>query len=390
MAQSQEHSQEHSQEQSKDFGFGEEQALLKDQARKFIEDKQPLLALRAATKGTEDPYHGGERPGSFDVAAWHEMVALGWTALAVPEAAGGLGMSLVTAVAVAEEIGRGAMPTPLTSTLQSTFVLRQASEQDAKSQQAIEWLKKIVEGSSASLAIQGASGSLEVDATDITVKNNKLNGVAYYVQDIQKVDFLVVSAKEAGHLKLFCVELNAEGVDVSYDRIVDLTRDQGRVSFSDVTATCIAESGEDVLNGALPALLTLVSADIAGGCEWLLQTTAAYAKVRTQFDRPIGFFQAVKHPIVNMMIAVDESRSLTYAAAAAYDADSDTCHRAAHFAKSNASDSAEFCANRATQLHGGIGFTWEHDVQIYHKRVMHSQQLFGDGYWQRQMAANYL
>ncbi|MFB0968620.1 MAG: acyl-CoA dehydrogenase family protein, partial [Pseudomonadales bacterium] len=87
------------------------------------------------------------------------------------------------------------------------------------------------------------------------------------------------------------------------------------MSFSDVTATCIAESGEDVLNGALPALLTLVSADIAGGCEWLLQTTAAYAKVRTQFDRPIGFFQAVKHPIVNMMIAVDESRSLTYAAA---------------------------------------------------------------------------
>ena len=204
------------------------------------------------------------------------------------------------------------------------------------------------------------------------------------------MDFLVVSAKDEGSLKLFCVDLNAEGVEVTYDRIVDLTRDQGRVSFNDVAATCVAEAGDDVLNQALPALLTLVSADIAGGCEWLLQTTAEYAKVRTQFDRPIGFFQAVKHPIVNMMIAADETRSLTYAAAAAFDADPDTSHRAAHLAKSNASDSAEFCANRATQLHGGIGFTWEHDVQIYHKRVMHSQQLFGDGYWQRQMAANYL
>jgi alkylation response protein AidB-like acyl-CoA dehydrogenase len=380
---------EQSNEQSKDFGFGEEQELLKDQARRFIEEKQPLLALREATKGTEDPYYGEERQGSFDVAAWNEMVALGWTALAVPEAAGGLGMSLVTAVVVAEEIGRGAMPTPLTATLQSTFVLRQASTQEANSQQAIQWLKKIVEGSSASLAIQGAAGCLELDATDVTATDNKLNGVACFIQDLQKVDFLVVSAKDNGRLKLFCVDLNAEGVRVSHDRIVDLSRDQGRVSFNNVSATCVAEDGDGVLNRAWPALLTLVSADIAGGCEWLLQTTADYAKVRTQFDRPIGFFQAVKHPIVNMMIAADETRSLTYAAAAAYDADPDTSHRAAHFAKSNASDTAEFCANRATQLHGGIGFTWEHDVQIYHKRVMHSQQLFGDGYWQRQMAASH-
>ncbi|MDG1206574.1 MAG: acyl-CoA/acyl-ACP dehydrogenase, partial [Pseudomonadales bacterium] len=335
------------------------------------------------------PYLGEERQGSFDVAAWNEMVALGWTALAVPEAAGGLGMSLVTAVAVAEEIGRGAMPTPLTATLQSTFVLRQAFTQEANSQQAIQWLKKIVEGSSASLAIQGAAGCLELDATDVTATDNKLNGVACFIQDLQKVDFLVVSVKDNGRLKLFCVDLNAEGVRVSHDRIVDLSRDQGRVSFNNVSATCVAEDGVGVLNRAWPALLTLVSADIAGGCEWLLQTTAEYAKVRTQFDRPIGFFQAVKHPIVNMMIAADETRSLTYAAAAAYDSDPDTSHRAAHFAKSNASDTAEFCANRATQLHGGIGFTWEHDVQIYHKRVMHSQQLFGDGYWQRQMAASH-
>lgn len=371
--------------QPRDFGFGEEQEMLKDQARRFMEDKQPLTGLRASIKGTEDPYHGEERTGSFDKAAWEEMVALGWTALAVPEEAGGVGMNLVTAVAVVEEVGRAAMPTPLTSTLQTTFVLREAA-----STGATNWLQQIVEGKSGTLALYGSDASLEWIDTDVSASGNTLSGTAYFVQDLQKVDFLLVSAKENDTLKLYCVDVNASGIELAFDRIVDLTRDQGRVTFNNVAAECISEDGVATLHKALPALLTLVSADMAAGCEWLLQTTAEYAKVRTQFDRPIGFFQAVKHPIVNMMIATDESRSLVYAAACAYDTEPENAHKAAYLAKSNASDTAEFCANRATQLHGGIGFTWEHDVQIYHKRVMHGQQLFGDGYWQRQKAAELL
>ena len=277
------------------------------------------------------------------------------------------------------------MPTPLTSTLQTTFVLREAG-----SKESIAWLQQIAEGKSATLAIYGQDGSLEADSTDVTASGDTLTGTTFYVQDIQKVDFLVVSAKDGDTVKLYAVNLQSEGVELAYDRIVDLTRDQGRVTFNKVAAQCISDSGESVLHKALPALLTLVSADIAGGCEWLLQTTAEYAKVRVQFDRPIGFFQAVKHPIVNMMILADQTRSLVYAAASAFDTDPENAHRAAHFAKSSASDTAEFCANRATQLHGGIGFTWEHDVQIYHKRQIHSQHLYGDGTWQREKAAIYL
>lgn len=371
--------------QPKDFGFGEEQEMLKDSARRFMENKQPLVNLRATTKGTEDPYLGEERRGEFDRDAWKEMIDLGWTALAVPEEAGGVGMDLVTAVAVAEEVGRAAMPTPLTSTLLTTFVLREAATDTAMS-----WLQKIAEGSAATLAIHGKDASLETDSTDVTVRDGRLNGTAYYVQDLQKIDFLLIAAIEYREVKLYCVELSADGIDVAFDRIVDLTRDQGRVTFKDVSADCVAENGAEVLTTAMPALLTLTAADIAGGCEWLLQATAEYAKVRTQFDRPIGFFQAVKHPIVNMMIKADETRSLVYAAACAFDTEPEKAMLAAHLAKSSASDTAEFCANRATQLHGGIGFTWEHDVQIYHKRVMHSQQLFGDGVWHRQQAAGYL
>lgn len=371
--------------QPKDFGFGEEQEMLKDAARRFMDDKAPLLALRKSTAGTEDPHYGDERIGFYDQGAWDEMVALGWTALAVPEEAGGVGMSLVTAVAVVEEIGHAAMPTPLTSTLQATYVLKHSGTSAAG-----EWLQKIAEGKSATIAVLGQEGSLSADSTDVTAENGILNGTAWYVQDLQKVDSLVVAAADGDTVKLYAVDKNAEGITLAYDRIVDLTRDQGRVTFSGTPADCVCEDAGPALHDALPAILTLVAADIAGGSEWLLQTTAEYAKVRVQFDRPIGFFQAVKHPIVNMMITADETRSLVYNAACAYDTEPETALRAAHLAKSSASDTAEFCANRATQLHGGIGFTWEHDVQIYHKRQIHSQHLYGDGSWHRERAASYL
>lgn len=370
-----------------DFGFGEEQEMLKDSARRFLDDRQPLLQLRKDTAGTEDPYLGKERLGTYDVEAWQEMVQLGWTMLAVPEAAGGAGMSLVSAVAIAEEVGRAAMPTPLTATLQATYVLAAADTPEANG-----WLGKIVSGASASLAIFGADGGLAPDSTEVTASGEQLNGTSYFIQDLQKVDFLVVAASNAQGVGLYCIDLKVDGVTQLYDRIVDLTRDQGRVQFRDAVAQCVAaaDSGTRALEASRPALLTLVAADIAGGCEWLLQTTAEYAKIRTQFDRPIGFFQAVKHPIVNMMIAVDETRSLVYNAACAFDTDPADALRTACLAKSSASDTAEFCANRSTQLHGGIGFTWEADVQIYHKRQIHSQHFLGDGVWQRARLAELL
>ena len=371
--------------QPRDFGFGEEQEMLKDSARRFMEDKQPIVALRAATKGTEDPYFGSERTGYFDNDVWQEMVQLGWTALAVPEEAGGVGMDLVTAVGLAEEVGRAAIATPLTSTLQSTFVLREAGTPEATG-----WLGKAIEGTSIGLAIHGATDSLALDSTQVTAEAGQLNGTAYYIQDLQKIDAMIVAAKQDGQVKLYAVNKNGDGIELAYDRIVDLTRDQGRVTFNNTPAECIADNGEEVLHKALPAILTLISADIAGGCEWLLQTTAEYAKIRKQFDRPIGFFQAVKHPIVNMMIMADQTRSLVYSAACAYDTEPEIAHRSAHLAKSSASDTAEFCVNRATQLHGGIGFTWEHDVQVYHKRQIHSQHLFGDGIWHRAQAADFI
>jgi alkylation response protein AidB-like acyl-CoA dehydrogenase len=368
--------------QPRDFGLTDEIRMLKDSAQRFFEEKQPLAALRPHLAGTEDPHRGRRREAWHDADAWREMIELGWHTLAVPEAAGGVGMGLVAAVAVQEEIGRAACPTPLTSTLQSTFVLREA---DAAAQ-----LGYIAEGRSMALALWGEDGSLESESPDVVAEGSRLTGTGWYVQDVAKVDGFVVAARAPDGLGLYYVSRDA--VEIRPDRIVDLTRDQGRIALDGCQAEVVAVPGQGgaALARALPALLTLVAADIAGAAEWQLQTTAEYAKVRAQFDRPIGFFQAVKHPIVNMMIAADETRSLVYNAACAYDADPGDALRCARMAKSSASDTAAFCANRSTQLHGGIGFTWESDVQIYHKRQMHSQFLFGDGAWQRQKLAEML
>jgi alkylation response protein AidB-like acyl-CoA dehydrogenase len=372
--------------QPKDYGFDEDQSLFKDSIQKFLADKKPIDNLRKNIVGTEDPYHGKKRAGDFDEASWQEMIALGWTAMAVPEEDGGAGMNLVTAACLCEELGRAAIATPLTTTLHSTFVLREAGTGPAHTT-----LSKIAEGKSCSLAFQDKHGNLDVDATEVTADDNNLSGISYFVQDAQKVDSFIVVAKAASGIGLYLVEAKAPGVEILPDIIVDLTRDQGRLSLSNVWAEVIVEPGmanpEDakaVIKRAMSAILTMVSADIAGSAEWLLQSTAEYAKLRVQFERPIGFFQAVKHPIVNMMICSDETRSLVYNAACAYDFDSDDAESSARMSKSSASDTAEFCSSRAVQLHGGIGFTWDADIQIYFKRLKHNQFFMGDASWHRQ------
>ena len=126
---------------------------------------------------------------------------------------------------------------------------------------------------------------------------------------------------------------------------------------------------------------------MVGAGEWLLQTTSEYARTRVQFDRNIGFFQAIKHPLVNLMIEIDDAKSLTYNAACGFDVGDAQAFDLARMAKSRASDMAVFSGSRAVQFHGGIGFTWEAYVHIYFKRQMHSQILFGDGRYQRAQLA---
>lgn len=371
----------------KDFGFTEDISMLKDTFAKFLSEQKTIENLRPSLKGTEDPYHGDQRSAFYDTQSWQQTVELGIHAVSIPEDQGGIGMGLVAATAIAEEIGRYALATPLTNTLLATFLLRAIDSPEGNA-----LLEAMAGGTRVGIALYGEDASLEGDSTDVRVEDDKLLGQSWYVTDAQKSEILIVAAESAEGVDLYRVDCQSANVRVLDDRIVDLTRDQARIQFDGAEAQALTTGGRGLLSfqKALPALLTLTAADIAGAAEWQLQTTAEYAKVRSQFDRPIGFFQAVKHPIVDMMITADETRSLVYQAAAAFDFEPEDAARCAHLAKSSASDTAEFCANRSTQLHGGIGFTWEADVQIYHKRQMHSQFLFGDGIWQRAKLAELL
>ena len=373
----------------KDFGFGEDETLLRDLAGKFLDEHLPVEKLRLLiAKDPEAVYDRGE-PTKWDEGLWKQIVELGWSGLAVPESAGGVGFSMAGIAGLVEQVGRHALPSPLIATLNATLVLREAELDTANA-----WLTRIAEGASATLAMTDAKGSWDPGDTDIIAREDGdgvvLDGSASFVQDGQKADLLIVKARLGARMILCVVPTGATGIVLTRDHIHDLSRDQATVHFSGTlvpSEQVVSRSAERAVESAWPALLVVVSADLCGSGEWLLQTTVEYAKTRKQFDRAIGFFQAVKHPLVNGMLLVDSARSLVYNAACCIDIGAENAAVAARMAKSAASDAGAFLSDRAVQLHGGIGFTWESDVHLFFKRSMHDQALYGDGVHQRRKIA---
>jgi len=365
------------------FGFGEEEVMLRDGARRLFADNMPVEKLHALVARDPDPHR--DLDAQWEPAIWQQMAELGWTMLAVPEEAGGMGMPAVAVAALCEEVGRAALPLPLLSTFNVSYLLGACDS--AKTTAAME---AIIGGATASAAICDGRGTWGEDATDVTVADGRLSGVASYVQDAQKADFFLVKARSASSTGLYWVAAGADGVTLQADAIIDLTRDQARVQFDDVDAYCVTEDAASAITGAMPAIWTMTAADMVGAAEWQLQTTVEYAKVRKQFDREIGFFQAIKHPLVNIMVDIDHARSLVYNAACALDHEPEHSERYAHMAKSSAADVAAYASSRSVQFHGGIGFTWECFIHLYFKRQSHNQALWGDGAWHRARLADIL
>ena len=369
--------------QATNFGFGEEETMLRDSAARFFADNMPVDQLHKLVAADPDPHKPLD--AAWQRLLWQQMVELGWTMLAVPESAGGMGMSAAAVAGLCEEAGRAAFPSPLLPTINSTFILAACDSANATAA-----LEAIVGGAAVSPALVNAQGDWESGATDVLAADGKLNGTACYVQDAQKVDYLLVEAQTAAGVGLYWVAADAEGVSIRPDAIIDLTRDQARVEFSGAEAIEITDDAIAALEKAMPAIWTMVAADMVGAAEWQLQTTTEYAKTRKQFERELGFFQAVKHPLVNIMIDIDNSKSLVYNAACAIDSEPENAHKYAHMVKAAASDVAAFASSRSVQFHGGIGFTWECFIHLYFKRQMHNQALWGDANWHRSRLADLL
>lgn len=366
------------------FGFGMEEQMLKAEARKFFRKRWNEEKLTARLCSRPDLREG---PAChWEEKAWREAIELGWASLAVPKRAQGTEISAVGAAALVEEAGRAAFASPLLANICSSYLLCACGTEAAD-----RMLCKISVGHCASLAIMDRTGSWKNAACAINATQHddiRLNGTAWFVQDARKVDHFVVRCLFEEGEGLVVVPISAEGVVLVPDAIVNLTCDQAHIDFKNTPVRpdwIVASPGAAgrAIEKAEPAIFTMMAADMVGAAEWQLQTTAAYAKQRVQFDRPIGFFQAVKHPIVNMMLMIDEAKSLVYNAACAIDHEPEESLSFAHMAKSSAGDMAFFCSDRSVQLHGGMGFTWESPVHIYFKRQSHHRVLFGDSRYHR-------
>jgi len=366
------------------FAFTEEQEALREMARRFLTDHSGSEQVRAAM----------ETELGWDPDVWGRLAReLGWTALTIPEAHGGFGFTAADLVPLMEEMGRALLCSPFFSTicLGANALMVAGSE----AQQAAH-LPGIAAGETlATLALTEPGGTW--DATAVTTRCRRdgddwvLTGRKRLVPDAHAAHLFVVAAREEGTsgdsgLHLFVVSADADGLTRCRLPTMDRTRRLGEVKLDDVRA-----SGPDELRaeglGAGPALrrvLDLAGAALAaeqvGGAEACLDLAVDYAKVREQFGRPIGSFQAIKHKCADMLLQVESARSAAwYAGWVAGRGDWDELAAASATAQAYCSDAYFHCAAENIQIHGGIGFTWEHDAHLFFRRAKSSESLLGDG-----------
>jgi len=366
-----------------DFGYGEDQSILRREARRALESQCTLDTVRKIM----------ETPSGYDEAMWKRMAEMGWLGLAVPEEHGGSDLSMASLATLTEEMGRALLPSPFFGTLFATLVIREAG---SLAQQKA-WFPRIVAGD-----LKGAVATMEKETGwDLSVasataekKGDRiaLSGVKHLATDAPSADLILGTFREPEGLSLFAVESGAEGVRVSPDLLVDQTRRSGCVEFSGARVKEDARIGAPgsalaTLSRVMPRMWTALAAEMAGGTDRILAITVDYAKVREQFGKPIGAFQAVKHPLVNVMVDVEMTRSLVYRAAAAIDHEPESAERLSRMAKALASDTYANAVAKAVQLHGGIGFTWECDVHLFFKRAQWSKFALGDAAHHRRRIA---
>jgi alkylation response protein AidB-like acyl-CoA dehydrogenase len=367
------------------FGFSEEQEELRRQVRRFLEEKSPETEVRRLMATTE----------GYDPAVWSQMAdQLGLQAMTIPEAYGGAGFGYVELLVVLEEMGAALLCAPYFSTVAlGTNALLTAGDEVA----AKQWLGSIATGETiATLAITEDSGRWDLDA--ITTRASKkdgswtLDGHKSFVIDGHTAGLILVAARTDAGLSLFAVESGAPGLTATPLATMDQTRKQARLEFSATPATLVGRDGDAAagLEKTLQLAAVALAAEQVGGAQRVLDNAVDYAKNRMQFGRPIGSFQAIKHKCADMLLEVESAKSAAYYGAWAAASDDDELALAASLAKSYCSEAYFHCAAENIQIHGGIGFTWEHHAHLYFKRAKSSELLLGDPAYHRELLAQRL
>jgi alkylation response protein AidB-like acyl-CoA dehydrogenase len=370
-----------------DFGFSEEQEMLRQSARSLLEKECPSTTVR---KLMED-----ER--GYDPGLWKKMAELGWTGLVIPEAYGGAGLTYVDLVLVLEEMGRVVLPSPFIWTTMAGEAINRAGSEAQKQNllpkiaagellATVAWLEK-----SATWSADGISTAARQSGTEFVLDGEKL-----FVNDGHIADYLLVAARTGGQgqdgITLFLLDRMRAGIAITPLKTMDQTRKLAAVKLSSVKANVADIVGEvgkgwTKLSETIDRGKVMLAAEMMGGAQKVLELTTDYAKVRVQFGRPIGSFQAVQHKCANMLIDVESAKSAVYYASWAVSNQPAEASLAAALAKAAASDAFRRVAADGIQLHGGIGFTWDHDMHLYFKRAKSSEFTFGDATWNRELVA---
>jgi alkylation response protein AidB-like acyl-CoA dehydrogenase len=371
------------------FGFNDEQELLRSTARKFFENECGSDTVRRLM----------ETPEGISPDLWTKIAEQGWLGLVFPEAYDGLGLGLVDLVVLMEEMGRAVVPGPYFSTvlLGGLAVLEAGSEAQKK-----EWLPKIAAGDKR-VALAWMEPSAQLGPAGVTLAATEkggrytLSGTKLFVHDAHTADALVVAARTrpgagAEGVSLFLLPRDTSGLRVTLLPTMDQTRKLCEVTCADVTVGAdallgAAGAGWAPLGRVLDRATVALCAEMCGGAQKVLDMTVEYAKIRQAFGRPIGSYQGVKHRAADMLVDVENGKSITYYAAWALDEGAAEAPLAVSMAKAYVSDAFRRVAAAGIQLHGGIGFTWEHDLHLYFKRAKGSEFTFGDATHHRERVA---
>lgn len=366
-----------------DFDLSKPQRLLKDSARAFL--ARECKPSRVRELMDTDTAH--------DKQLWTAISEQGWTGLVISEENGGLGLGLVEMAAIAEEMGRACLPGAFLSNLTAAALIERAGS----IAQRAKYLEKIATGElKATVALLEEDASWDVSDVKLNAARNEgrfsLTGRKLFVPDSGVADLLICVARDGDSLVLLPIECSAAGLSIKAMPSMDQTRKLYEVVFDGVSVAEADALGADgnaagALQSALEVAIVALCAEMVGGMQWVLDTTVEYAKTRQQFGKSIGSFQAVQHQCADMLLMTESARSAAYYAAWALTGGDPAASGAVSIAKAYCSDAYREVANRGVQIHGGIGFTWEHDLQLYYKRSKSSETLFGDAGFHRERIA---
>jgi alkylation response protein AidB-like acyl-CoA dehydrogenase len=373
-----------------EFGLTQEQEMIRGQAAEFLKNECPMSFVRELMKSKQG--HSEE--------LWGKMSAMGWLGLILPEEYGGSDLSFVELVVVLEEMGRALLPgTYFSSVVLAGLALLEAGSEEQKNR----WLVPLAEGKlKATFALTepdgrwvAASVSARAERSD---RGYLINGTKLFVPDAEVADLIICalrtsdSTRPEDGITLFAIDRDTRGLNITPLKTMDETRRLHEVSFEKLLIPAnqvigITDRGWPVIESVIDRATVGLCAEMVGGAQRVLDMCVEFSRSRVQFGRPIGSFQATQHKCADMLLLTESARSAVYAAACAVSEKKNDVGLLASIAKAYTSDAYTRVAGEGIQIHGGMGFTWEHDAHLYFKRAKSDEVTFGDASYHRERVA---